>query len=258
MSILLLGARCACAPGDVLWEGLPACSHFLHDVISCGERGGGGVVVVEGGSAAKCQVPESHGSHGPPPTALPTSVGRSRCSRPALGWRAPSSLWNPMRTNTQLSNYINGTDAEGPQPLSPLGPAAQCGRSSGLGTPGLACQPRTHAGVPSSKSSPRPAGNSPLGQRVRPAGTPVGERVGVPRWPQAPLGLGSHPSICTVTKPAEGLPPGPAGASTGWGVWDLGDLPERPYRGPRWLTAPGKSGVSGSPQQSRGPMRLSF
>lgn len=83
VSILLLRAGCACAPGDILWEGLPACSHFLHDVISRGWGAHGR------GSAAKCQVPESHGSR-VPRAALPTSAGRSLCSRPALGWLVSS------------------------------------------------------------------------------------------------------------------------------------------------------------------------
>lgn len=106
------GETCLC-PGDGLWAGLPACSRFLHDVISCGAGG-----AMDGASAAKCQVPESRGSCVPAARPFPplwaglTAPDQRRVAGELT--RAPSSRWNCMGTNTQPGNYINGTDADGP------------------------------------------------------------------------------------------------------------------------------------------------
>lgn len=106
------GETCLC-PGDGLWAGLPACSRFLHDVISCGAGG-----AMDGASAAKCQVPESRGSCVPAARPFPplwaglTAPDQRRVAGELT--RAPSSHWNCMGTNTQPGNYINGTDADGP------------------------------------------------------------------------------------------------------------------------------------------------
>lgn len=151
--------------------------------------------------------------------------------------RAPSSRWNWMGMNTQLGNYINGRMQRDPSLSAPWDRQPTVAEAVGWEAWAHVSAPHPHRCHLGQVSPPH--WELSRGQKARPAGPPAGERVRCPRWLPAALGLGSHPSLCTAAEPAAGLP------------CDLRDLPERPCRGPRWLTTPGKSEVSGSPQQSR-------